>query len=581
MTLEIVDLAAALAGHKLGNPTFPFLSSHPSLNRILMFQPRGHIVAGPDQVRVSDRALLTAQMKSFLAKAKTLDVDLALCPEYSCTWDALIETVDVGIFPSSGALWTLACESATPSQLDTALNRLRTHATVIFDDSVLHSAGNFVDALLYLFVAPRGDGSADSQVVLVQTKTHPMGGDPFEMQYLKTGTTLYRFENSIGPSNRLLGILCSDTLHPEFDALIPDLRTDTFLLHLQLNANPSQPGFRKYRSDCCTHTPRTAEVLCLNWALGTTVSEEAAEPKPFIRDPKTILFRDKRDLEAGDAQIAANHEKGCYLTNWQELRTAAFVFSPDPHLFHFETTKPMLVGNAATTLRTGPRMLGLWQWDDAAGAWATASAQDRFKTYWLQHQELQPLLNSLSMQPLQAERVIQLCTGHAAEMGWADCWKLKSFELADDDTTRRLTLCWSQSGAGTGFRELCLANFRGFAGVVANPALLSNRLQAYQSPGFDVEYRAKPMFNTFRNLHRTGHPSATGIYVGQCPAPERLQEVKKRTLDGLHETDSDSELLAIWYRDHTGHLRDYMDEDVPQINADPGEVPVGIDTTRS
>jgi len=81
----------------LFNPTFPFLTLDPTLIRILMFQPRGTVVATSEQVRVQDRPRMTAQMAGFLQQAQYLNVDLALCPEYACTWDALCESIEAAV----------------------------------------------------------------------------------------------------------------------------------------------------------------------------------------------------------------------------------------------------------------------------------------------------------------------------------------------------------------------------------------------------------------------------------------------------------------------------------------------------
>jgi hypothetical protein len=580
--LQIQDVPDFLVAHGLRNPTFPFLTLDPTLIRILMFQPRGTVVATSEQVRVQDRPRMTAQMTGFLQRAQYLNVDLALCPEYACTWDALCESIEAGLLPAHGKLWALACESATPAQLDAALARMSSKVRVLFDGAVLTASGNFVDTLCYLFRSPGDADTVDVPVALIQAKTQPMGGHPFELHHLKTGRALYRFKNSTQQGNTLIGLLCSDTLHPRFDAIIPQIRTDTLVIHLQMNPNPSSPAFRKYRGDCCTNTPRTAEILCLNWARGTTLLENGHEI-PLIDEPKTILFRDRQQLMDDDARVMENHAKGCYLTNWHTHRSAAFVFSPDPHLFYLETTKPSLAGPAVTTLRTGPRMVELFSWQATIAEWQVGAADDRFESYWLQpYPELQPLLGPLLPRYLDAERLVQFCTGSAvAAMDWASSWKLVSYELADDDTTRRLTLCWTTAGEGLTFRQRCLSRFRSFVGVVSHPAQFSSRLDAFRSGGFTVEYRGDPLFNRLRNLYKPEQSSATGIYAGEAPPVQILLELKKRIMEGLYQTTSDTQLLAIWYRDPLGVLHDYMDEEIPQINEDPFEEPVAIDSTKS
>jgi hypothetical protein len=580
VTLQIQPVAIVLAQHQLQNPSLPFLSLEHALVRILMFQPEGTIVANKTRVGVQDHQLIIAQMQGFLANAATLNVDIAVCPEYSCPWAALIDSIEAGVVPSEGTLWALGCESATPAELAAAMDRLKQKVIVVFDDSVLAKHGNFVDCLCYVFRTNRANGDA-THVVLIQTKTQPMGGDDFELDNLKLGRALYRFKNSnTHASNNLIGLLCSDTLHPQFDQLIPQLQTDSLILHLQLNANPSSPGFRQYRSNCCSHTPRTTEILCLNWARGTNLLGQDGTSTPFITEPKTIFFRPTGELKTDDAHILENHSKGCYLTNWQEHRTAAFVFSPDSRLFLFETTKPSIAGNAATAIRTGPKMLDTFSWNMTASVWESKPPDDRFKSYWRdEYVGLQPLLDPLLGKLLEAERLIQLCVGHASDGEWAHWTNLPSFRLMDDDTAQRLTLCWSTSGSGYIYRKDCLALFRGFAGTINDPSQFSDRLVAFRDAPFHVAYKSYPLTKVLRNLHLKAGLSATGVYLGQTPATERLEEVKKRISAVLHMTESDTQLMALWYRDDVGNLRDFMDEDIPKINADPGVSPVAIVNT--
>ncbi len=76
--------------------------------------------------------------------------------------------------------------------------------------------------------------------------------------------------------------------------------------------------------------------------------------------------------------------------------------------------------------------------------------------------------------------------------------------------------------------------------------------------------------------HADGKTSATAIYLGESPGKDAMNEVKVRTQAALKQTESDDELMAIWYRDAHGVLHDFMDQDVPQINMDPGANPVSI-----
>jgi hypothetical protein len=577
ITISIRDVRVELEGRQLKNPELPFLIAQPSLVRILMFQPSGLVFADSTRVGVVDRQALSIEMKGFLHQAVQLDPDLIVCPEYSCPWETLIEVIEQGVFPTQGKLWALACESASITELAQIVEQISPHVTVIFDELQLSSAGNFVDGLCYLFRTLRNDGT-EARVALVQAKTCPMGGHPFEAQFLKTGKYIYRFKNVDDPSNCLVSLICSDVLHPNFESeIVPHLQTNTLVLHPQMNDSPEAEVFRSYRRHCCTIAPRTSEVLCLNWARGTQILDQE-RVRPFIVDPKSILFRDTQQLITDDGRVMENHAKGCYLTHWQECRTAAFVFSPDPHLFYIETSKPYVIGPAQSAIRYGPRMIELFSWNTASQSFNPTEANDRFKSHWIgDNPSLQGLLEPLLPRHLDAERLIQLSTGLAKDMSWPD-WKfLQSFRLADDDTARRLTLCWSIDGVGGEFREKCLSRFLGFNALIGDPMKFSDRLAAFKIGTFEIAFRADIIARRFRNMHHAdGKTSATAIYLGESPGKDAMNEVKVRTQAALKQTESDDELMAIWYRDAHGVLHDFMDQDVPQFNMDPGANPVSI-----
>lgn len=564
------------------NPVFPFLARDSDYVRLLLFQPCAMIVADDYGVHSQNRQNMTAQMTAFISRAKELNVDLAACPEYSCTWEALVHAVESGNLPSSGKVWALGCESATREEFEGVRSRIGDRVRIIFDDAVLDANGNFIDPLCYLFSTELADGSAVN-VALVQAKTHQMGGDDYERSYLKKGNKLYRFKNEDESSNSLLSILCSDALNASVTDRMRELHGQNILvLHLQLNKRPEAPAFRAYREYCCTYMPRTTEILCLNWAAGTALLTENGDV-PLVTEPRTILFREIPELDAGDDRIKHNHAKGCYLTNLQEHRTAAFVFSPDPRLLHLETTKPLTAGPAQNALRSGPRMIDIFGWDQGAATWSALAlgADDRFKSFWLDpHPTVQALLTPILPEHLDAERLIQLCVGKAMNTDWAHWTRLHSFKLADDDTPRRLTLCWSQEGAGYLYRDECLRLFQIFATTVTQVDNFSPRLGEFKDNAFEVAYR-KQRPKMFRNLHLPNGKSATAVYLGLAPGQHQLDEAKGRLLSGLRETESDVELVAIWFHDQNMQLRDFMDLQTPKVNDDPGENPISITSATS
>jgi hypothetical protein len=577
--LILQEVAEELALFGLRNPYLRVLEGAPALVQFLLVQPQAVVVADATRVGVRDHALLTLQMKGFLRKALEGRVDVALSPEYSCTWPALLESVEADVFPEDGKLWVIACESATREQLEAAITRFEQCGHVVaFDPTVWTTDGNYIDAICYLFRTRRLNGQPVG-AVLIQCKTHAMGGDRFEYKYLKTGHKIYRFRNAEDHSGSLVAFICSDTLHPEFnDKIVPQLKYNTFVLHPQMNPNPTNPGFCAYRGNCCFYHPRTTEVLALNWATGTLLEHDGKD-SDFIVEPKSIWLRDLTGLKLDDAPIMANHDRGCYLTHWNQ-HTAAYLFSPDPHLFLLQTTKPFVSGPATNALRSGPEMLQLLGWGATSPAWTMVKADDRFGVTWHDpYPETQPILGTLlTSRYLDAERLIQLSVGQANDINWTDWNRQPSFKLASDDTACRLTVCRSNDGDGPKYRTQCLANFRGFAKVVGAPTKFSIRLVEFKAGGFKVDHSTKLLHLRMRNLYR-GDAMATGIFAGFAPPAEILLEVKKKTLRALDETGSDREMLAIWYLEADGELKDYMDQTIPKATDDPNAGPVAFDNT--
>ena len=578
--LILQDVSAELALAGLDNPHLRALEVDPALVQFLLFQPQGVVVGDVDHVGVRDRDILTLQMKGFLRKALDSRADVALCPEYSCTWPALLESVEEHVFPENGRLWVVACEGATRAVLEDAIVRFRAMGhEVVFDESVWRSNGNFVDPLCYLF-RTRRRGGALVGTILVQPKTHPMGGIQFEYQLLKTADKIFRFRNSGARSGNLVALICSDTLHPQFSTNIaPQLKENTFVLHPQMNANPSSPGFCAYRAACCGHWPRTAEILTLNWAGGTQLLD-GGRPQPYILEPKSIWFRDVAGVRADDGAVMENHDKGLYLTHWNK-HTAAYVLSPDPGLFLLQTTKPFVSGPATNAMRDGPAVLELFRWNAGSSTWEAGKADDCFRATWHDpHPEVQPILGPmLPRRLLDAERLIQLSVGEANDIDWIDWRRQSAFQLAGDDTPNRLTLCWSTQGLGPTYRAQCLSKFRGFAHVVSTPARFSIRLLEFRAGGFTVDHRCDRISERLRNLYKKDVPTATAIFLGLAPPEHLLQEVKKKTIKALQQTDADVQKLAIWYLDPDGELRDFMDQTIPQATDDPGAGAVDFDNT--
>jgi hypothetical protein len=142
-----------LQAHNLEHPELAVLA--PSLDEysVLLHQPRGDVLVGPEGIRNRDRAAAVASCKRLLEHATNDSIKLVVAPEYSMPWQALIETLVAGHAPPLGCLWALGCESLTIAQLDLLQAELQISARVLplpFDrDAAAHKS--FLDPLAYVF----------------------------------------------------------------------------------------------------------------------------------------------------------------------------------------------------------------------------------------------------------------------------------------------------------------------------------------------------------------------------------------------------------------------------------------------
>ena len=68
-------------------------------------QPEGVVDATTNAIQNANPVGANAKHSQFLRTAFDFGVDLAITPEYSCPWDALLQSIDNRILPAPGQLW--------------------------------------------------------------------------------------------------------------------------------------------------------------------------------------------------------------------------------------------------------------------------------------------------------------------------------------------------------------------------------------------------------------------------------------------------------------------------------------------
>ncbi len=572
--VELTDVNDYLGALGHGSAHLPFLSSGPERIYSLIFQPRGDIDAAPLSLSTSSASSLAVKMKGFLSEAEKLRVAFAACPEYSCPWSSLTEFVLEGGRPPRGSLWSICCESITPAALEGVAKLLTGAGIKVIEPTIQDGTGTFLNLVCHLFWVVDAVGN-HALIALLQAKTYPMGGIDYERDHLIVGNRIFRFGNA--GENRLVCLICSDVLGPSLkQTIINELLSDTIIIHLQLNKNSADASFRQYRELCGSRNPRTTEILCLNWAGGTRLRKDAEPYHVLVQEPKSIFYRPVHEIECSDQSIYENDKLGCFLAYHHEYRTAAYVFHPDEQMFAFRTSKPVMIGSAAVTRRTGLTAVIRYEWRADQWQAATESVNDKFGEFLADNPLAKVHLADFENRHVDLERLMQFATGNvlsAADFEWS---KIPSFRLANDETSARMRACWSNIGDGADQRGECQTRFKALVTAIAEPSKLPNRLAAFRNLRPKLTYDSLP-FKQLRNI-ADGDVRSTVAFLGFEPPKAVLRGVSKKlqaALYGVGQVPSDMSLL---YLDVKGQLVDHMDTEPPSISDDPGSNPIGIST---
>ncbi len=535
------DIQQTLAGRNLHLPTLNVLVPDVHPYEMLAIQTGGEVATGPDFVGHADRVGATAKFTAFLQLAVEADADLVLTPEYSCPWDALTAHVAHRPFPKQGKLWAIACESITPAQLQGIIVN---HPQVEWvHDGIPAGAGRFLDVLVYMFRAEH-TGGGWRNVVVLQFKTHPMGGTAFEQANLIRGSAIYFWHNPVD-NIRLISLICSEAL--AFDqAAAQQCRFDLhayIVLHPQLNPNPRHPDISAYRGYVFAHQAgANIDVFALNWARGFVLLGVAST------SGGSALYTKAPQFIASDARLDANHRKGMFYSHWARHRTELCVLSFDEHVFHFRIHKPRQDALAVEASRTGPEMLALRHWVVADGVWTISpDVNDGYAQYCGTFQE--PQCDYFVTAPTNAvdrERLLTLTSGQLrTARDWHMVRHIPAFVAEADERTKRLTFTHEAAAESQEFRRLHVSAFIKLQRtVLPNPANFPPTIH-----DLSANWRLHPPCaeHDFRfNLSPSDGPSqgATAIFVGLMP----LNEVEKLKDDLTRAWGKiETRRLVLWY----------------------------------
>jgi hypothetical protein len=81
---------------------------------------------------------------------------------------------------------------------------------------------------------------------------------------MQRGTCIYQF-GGIGQRLKLVSLICSDAFAFRDDDA-EAIYDRALVIHIQLNPNPREKRFRRYRESLFAFQGDQTEIICLNWA---------------------------------------------------------------------------------------------------------------------------------------------------------------------------------------------------------------------------------------------------------------------------------------------------------------------------
>ncbi len=573
MTSEIIkNVKSVMEEMQLNNPTITFLKRDTHDFAVSMIQPKGNLAASAAGIKPKEcNGDWVEKFYRFILDAVSKGIDLTVSPEYSCPLAAIIKLIEENKFPKLGTLFALGCESFTLVELNqfkSKIDELRVNLSIDIQvetepNLLQQTTKNFVSPLLYLFQTTDVLNRA-VWVVLIQTKTHPMSDEShFEQDNLFLGNIVYKFENESN-SNSLISIICSDSLNSDVSSSIKSNAEDAFILHIQLNANPADGGFRNYR-ESIQRTNKTTDFLCANWAQKTTINNQVL----VVNHPKSIFFTKKSDTKKiTDADITKYQAKGCFVANFEDFRSVAFVFAPSEYFFQFSLNKVKQSGSGQGAKKNVLTMSEVFIWEISSWVSANEPIPDGFSQIEGNSESCIDLINTCDQDNrLLAERFIELSTGHFSREKWHVWTSMKSMKLAPDESLMRVTVNWS-CGEGKLYQESCYRLFRALEFVATElcnmnlveqfkPLTTGNAEKtlkklldsAYSPTNFHV-----PVTSNSNSEVVTDFDAFLAIHMDQAPATTTIDRVFTHAYDVLRASGQNKNNLILFFRKPDGSL---------------------------
>ncbi len=569
MNFEYID--TFLENYGLKNPKFNALKPDASLYKTLLFQPLGDIESGDYFVRNVDENISMRKFRSFFTLAMESNADLVMTPEYSCPWKTIQEIISNDVLPQESKLWVIGCESIKVNEFLLITQGIE-KVNWIFEDEILeHTDNKFLSAICYIFKT-RDLSNVLKNVVIVQFKTHQMGGTDFETDRLILGNTIYILRND-DHSIFLITLICADGLCFDIRKLPSNIHIPYLILHLQLNKEPFNFKFSSYRRNYYSDYRLNKEFICLNWARKSKM-----DAKDFGPYGGSALYTKSADLNFEDRKVCTNHKLGLYYSKWDDVYAHIFFFNYDEFVFEFENTKVSQINAPIQNQNnTGPRMREVYSWNDENKWESIENLDDGFSNLCYKLKLNNQCLIADNLTPIDKERLILLSIGQAKSNHWFKIENLESFKVYTDgkssELNKRFTFSQDPHRKTLTEKKKALMNFSKLCeNIIVNESHfpssireLVNNCDIEYNPGNLVTFSQEYEESSYHyNLYSTNRKAPASVaFLGRIDE-ESAAEVFDNMIS-LFKYSQSGKRVVVWFED-IKEIKFYSDDNNPKIN---------------
>lgn len=543
-------MATVLAPLKLGPPDLEMLRPTEASYTCLLLQPSGPIFAGKQRIGQHESVAGALKASQFLQLALGRHAHLAVTPEYFFPWDTLKVELRSGAQPSPGNLWVLGCESIDAPTLAKFQADVADICDVVHEPvEELPADRALFDPVVHIFQAPREDGTF-RLVALVQFKTFPSRDDTFfEEGLLRRGNTVYKFNGQDGTLSAAT-IICSDAFALT-DAVVPELVDRATLIHIQLNPDPRNSAYRKYRKTTFETDPSTSEchIVCLNWAGAVVQHGETGAPETWPKVAGSAWYCPDSRCKSDDTIVLPNHELGLYYAYMHERRHA-LLFDYGEAAFELKIPKVVTKGKAVLANKNGPRAEERYCWNPGASAWVPGirPVDAGFEAMLRDNPQALAALSHATQNgsPLDMERLLALTAGSAnGRENWFSAKEVDSCRIGADEVVKRVTVAQDNHADAISFRYARIELAAELRHLLDTKTDWPPQLAGVAKDSLIYWSANDPHFNV-RNSD--GHPSLI-VNLGNAPEPRRLENTASKFVELLRKAGSHhKDRLCIVYR---------------------------------